>query len=36
VIAREERVLFLLHMMGLEHVQDSRVGDAMQKVTASM
>jgi ABC-type glutathione transport system ATPase component len=30
--AREERVKFLLNMMGLEHVQDSPVGDAMQKV----
>jgi ABC-type multidrug transport system ATPase subunit len=29
---REARVLFLLNMMGLQHVQESRVGDAMQKV----
>lgn len=32
VVSREERVEFLLRMMGLEHVQESPVGDAMQKV----
>jgi ABC-type multidrug transport system ATPase subunit len=31
-VAREKRVDFLLKMMGLEHVHDSPVGDAMQKV----
>lgn len=30
---RNERVVFLLSMMGLEHVQDSPVGDALQKVS---
>ena len=32
VETRKERVSVLIKMMGLEHVQDSRVGSAMQKV----